>query len=286
MDFILVLFAVVLSALVGPFPSLQRDRWFWRLQGAVTAKAPGAGIWLSVALPPLLVGVALWLAGDWLFGLVGAAIGLMVLLYSFGREDALSMAKIYRLDLSREDTQGAYHAAARFSPDRRESDAASWPQLHEEALTWLSYRHFERYFPVLFWFAVLGLPGALFYRLVYLAVRAPVSGDRSQGQAVADEADTDAVKLLHWLEWLPLRILGLLLAIAGNFPTTIRAWRDLLRSAAASDKVLLALVRAACNGPRDPAPDRAADEVLEVNDLFHRTLILAVALVAIVELVF
>ena len=75
----------------------------------------------------------------------------------------------------REDQQAAYHDIALFN-NSREGGAESGEEFHRELLQSVSYRFFEHAFPVVFWFAILGVPGALLYRL---------TGDTSESATVS-----------------------------------------------------------------------------------------------------
>ena len=203
----LVLVIALLVVFTGIPGNLQRDAWFARWWAWLSTRLAGRPLTrLAVAVLAPVIGLALVLefASDGLFGLVGLVVNLLVLLYAFGRGDLEGEVRLYRDDLDREDTQAAWHDAAGLDARHRESAAANWRELHDQAVEAVAYRYFERDFPVLLWFVLLGAPGALLYRLAALAlnrrgeaegagpaagpVTGPGRGFRRYGQGVAGNA--------------------------------------------------------------------------------------------------
>jgi AmpE protein len=76
------------------------------------------------------------------------------------------------------------------------------------------YRAYERRFAVLFWFMVLGPAGAIAYRGAALESAQP--------------AAPGGIRLLHWLDWIPVRLLGISYALVGDFDACLYRWRGLL----------------------------------------------------------
>ncbi len=74
----------------------------------------------------------------------------------------------------------------------------------------------QRLFAVVFWFSVLGLPGALLYRLV------SVSTESTAGAEISASAQT----VQDALDWIPVRILTFLFALGGNFTRVLACWRQ------------------------------------------------------------
>ncbi len=276
MSFLILLVAVLAAEFLGAQSALQRDQWFARWGGWLASRDGVTGQpWLLTALlvlgPVVGLAVVLWLVGGWLFGLPWLAISLVVLLYSFGRGEVDISIGHYRDELARGDVQGAWHEAASLDAGHSASQSDDWPDLHDRALSAVSYHYFERYFPVIFWFVVLGAPGALLYRLASLA---------------ASENDASHRRRLPWLlDWIPVRLLGALLALVGNFAAASGAWRKTF-FAAESDtaEVLAAQVRGALVADPALSPQQGAEEVDAVAALFRRALILALGLVALLTL--
>jgi len=279
--FLVLLLAIAVSRVHGPMPSLQRDGWFqswWRwLESRTWLQARSMGhLVVAIFVPVLAVVLLLAVAKGWLFGLAGIAINLVVLFYAFGREDVNALAQAYRDDLEREDVQAAWHDAAGFDPEQDESPAESWPQLHDLTLERISYRNFERYFPVIFWFVVFGAPCALLYRLVCLAA------ETHRDEAV--ESDIEG-HLLWVLEWIPLRLLGLVFALVGNFATTIHQWREIVFCTTSTTAAnLRRLTKGALEIGSQVSVHAGALEIDAVEQLYSRALMLTLGVIALVTI--
>lgn len=281
MTFLLLLIAVVLAQTLGPMPAVQRDGWvvgWWRWLDTQPWLQSSPAVARIVALlgPVLALALVLALAGGWLFGLAGIAVSLLVLLYSFGRDDINVLVRSYHDDLGRNDVQAAWHSAADLDPGHGENAAESWPQLHDQTLQLVNYRYFERFFPVIFWFLVLGAPGALLYRLASLALNFHRENN--------DQSDADS-HLLWVLEWIPLRLLGLVFALVGNFTATMQPWRDtLLCSISSTPEVLWRLIRGAMDTGSAASPHQGALELDALAALYSRALVLFLAMIALVTI--
>ncbi len=271
MTFIWIFIAVILVRLHGDLPLIQRDTWFERWC-ALSERGAG-GFWLAVLVPVVALFAVLYALDRLGLGLLAQVLSFLGLLYACGRGDLQTQIERFTRDLERDDLQAAYHDAARLRRDRRESDADSWRELHRETLGVIAYRYFEHFFPAIFWFALLGAPGAVLYRLVWLY------GDRP-GSA-AEKADADRALIL--LEWPPLRILGFTLALMGQFGATLERWRQsFLDVSRSSRRVLEEYVRAALQTAS--APDSARQEIDELqalSALVDRCLVTWLALLAV-----
>lgn len=278
MTFLVLMFAVAVAEWRGVPPALQRHDWFtgwsrWLAGSGWFAAAPAVGLGVLLLVPPLALALLLAWLGGWMFGLVGIAINLAVLFFAFGRGDLKTNARHYRDDLARGDVQAAWHDAARLHACRPGSSAENWPELHDQVIEGASYKYFERYFPVLFWFVLLGAPGALLYRLTALAAVARLGEERC------------AATSLRLLEWLPLRLLGLAFALMGDFATAMREWRaTLFDTASSSAQVLARLVRAALGTNPAPSIQQGAAEIDALAALYFRALILSLGMIALLIL--
>jgi adenosylcobinamide-phosphate synthase len=85
----------------------------------------------------------------------------------------------------------------------------------------LSCAH-RQFFGVLLWFVVLGPAGAVGYRLAHILY---------QKWGVLDPSEFGRFGLFtatafEWLDWIPVRLLGLSFAVVGNFEDAIHCWRE------------------------------------------------------------
>lgn len=83
----------------------------------------------------------------------------------------------------------------------------------------------ERSFGVLFWFALLGMPGALMYWFL-------VASKQQSDDPLAQSADTNAaLTRLHAIAaWVPVRITGFIYALVGNFTAGFNCWLGCMRN--------------------------------------------------------
>lgn len=277
MSFLILLVAVLMTESLGPLNGSLGDRWIVGWKGWLAGQPLLAGRSrllhvLTLLVPVALLALVLEVCGGWLFGLVVLVLNLLVLRYAFGR-DGMAITQ-YRDTLARGDVQAAWHEAGQLVDWESDPRADSWPALHDQGLAAVAYRCFERYFPVMFWFVVLGLPGALFYRLSSL-----VAADGEGEDGAIDR------QLVWVLEWVPLRLLGPVLALMGNFSAAMRAWRETLFAVdESSAQVLVGVVRSALLTEASPSPDESAREVDAVRALFRRALIFTLGLIALIEL--
>ena len=280
MEFIVIVIGLFVLSRAGSLPGLQRDTWYggWmaRLEEQRWLKVvPHGSLILSLLLPVLLVVLLLVIVNDHWFGLPQFFLCLLIFLYSLGRGDLEEQVEGYRDDLKRDDLQAAYHDAADFNPAHEEGTAENWDQLHTEVLGAMSYRYFERYFAVMFWFMLAGAPGAILYRLSVL----------HSDMALDDAADKPMVsRWLQLMEWLPARLMGVSLAFVGNFTACLERLRNTLFSMSDSTvdvvaSYVLAALQTGSTGTDSPSTREI--EVSEISALFSRTLVFSLCMIAL-----
>lgn len=218
MALLTVLLALGLVQIWGSGAPLHRDNWFytWRQYLAQWPRLrDNAGLLLGAAvLPPvLLAGILMVLAEASLGWLGSLLVAVPLLLYCLGRGNFNEILSSYLRNWYQGDLDAARQVAAPLLPES--GGARDSRQLHEEVFRGAAYRAFERLFAVLFWFLLLGIPGALLYRLSAL-------------YAARQAQDATASRWLWLLEWLPVRATGFTFAIVGNFAGCYRAWRQCL----------------------------------------------------------
>jgi AmpE protein len=284
MKFIVIVIGVLIIKRMGSLSQLQQDGWYrdWavRLASFEWLKSkPSVQLLLSVLVPVLLLASVLLLLDNHWFGIPVFVLSFFVFLYSLGRGNLEEQVEGYQEDLNRDDLQAAYHDAAVFNSAREVGEAENSTQLHQEAVGSISYRYFERYFAVIFWFVLAGAPGALLYRLLVL---------RSDMNLDSEPEDKYRVQHgLHLMEWLPARLLGLSLAFVGNFTACLDSWRaSVLSGSMSTVDVIEDYVSAALySGARSPMTDSSKThaiktEAIEISALFSRTLIFSLCVVA------
>ena len=279
MKFIVIVIGILLLQRMGSLSRLQQDGWYrsWvtRLSEAKWLKAKdGVRLLLSLLVPVFLLVVLLLLLDDHWFGIPVLVLSFLVFLYSLGRGNLDEQVEDYRDDLVRDDLQAAYHDAAEFNPAGEVGAAENWDQLHQESVGAISYRYFERYYAVMFWFVLAGAPGALLYRLLVLH------------QDMALDNEVDKLRIQHWLkmmEWLPARLTGLALAFVGHFTACLDYWRgSLWESRISTAEVMAGYVSAALQLGSNPSANTVEreTEVADIHAIFSRVLIFSLCVVA------
>ncbi|WP_428818675.1 regulatory signaling modulator protein AmpE [Microbulbifer sp. MCCC 1A16149] len=237
MALLIVLLALGLVQVWGSGGPLHRDGWFYQWQDFVyrsglMRERQGIGFGLVVLIPVLGAAVLLALA-DSIFGWLGVLlVSVPVLLYSFGRGNFNEALSAYLRAWYQGDLEGARVAAEPLldvADMERAQSIKDAQELHPLVFRAAAYRAFERLFAVLFWFLLLGIPGAMLYRLSHLARERLAKQGQAQEESLSAAADADKFLAARWLwliEWLPVRAMGFTLAIVGNFAGCYRAWRD------------------------------------------------------------
>lgn len=299
MKFIIIVIGILLLQRMGSLSQLQRDGWYRQWTVSVhkqkwLGSIPDIKLLVSLLVPLFVLVGALLLLGNHWFGMPVFVVSFLVFLYSLGRGNLEEDIEGYREDLRRDDLQAAYHDAAEFNVTKEVGVSENWSELHDEVVGALSYRYFERYFAVIFWFVLAGAPGALLYRLLVLHSEIAAKG--------CYEHDSQRVQHgLHLMEWLPVRLMGLSLAFVGNFTACLESLRASLLSGSIStlsairSYVLAALALGSIKTISEQRTEEkveeqieetlsikneAETEVTEIRALFSRALMLALCLVA------
>jgi len=277
----------LILAIVGArfFPGLSGSwgdaafRAWYRLLGPQTKFSVSAEIrfYLVIAVPVIVLalGLALLHSAGWRFAVY--VISFFVLLCCFGISELRTRIAAYVDALSRDDIQGAYHDAFFLGGDT--SNAENWSQLHRQTLRAIAWGYFQCYFPVIFWFVLLGAPGALLYRL--LCLHQQYTGETTENERLR--------RLVVMLEWLPLHLLGLSLALVGNWQATIVQVIKNIRSLAMPPvEVLECYILAALHGTDSRSADNPAVEISELEELpelVDRALVSWIAVLGVVAVI-
>jgi len=250
MIFLSLILVIAIIQLTDVAHFLQRDAWFvWllkRLRSLPAASSfPLLPMVLVILLPVALVTACVFAVGHFLSANFLFFIYVPVLLYSLGRGDFLAEINQYIAIANRGDSV----AAAKWIDDMcghaentiRTNQTTDWKALHQQALKVISYRGFERFFAVLFWFVPAGALGALLYRLSVLYREQTEPG--SLEAALAD-------KWLWLIEFPVVRLMGVTWAFVGNFDSC--PLRDsLLDTENSSMTILNNSLRGALSAPTD-----------------------------------
>jgi len=177
---------------------------------------PGATSFAVLLTLPLLVVLLLgWLAADSLGKLGYFIFEVIVLVYCLGpRSLEPDLMAIINAKSNEEKRAAAVHITAEdLSKNKAEAGKQLTRAVFQQAL--------RRVFAIIFWFAVLGVPGAVLYRLTYWLVEDSAQlGDRQ--------------RILFWrmrevMEWPVAQLMTLALAIAADFDSVFSAWKKFHR---------------------------------------------------------
>jgi AmpE protein len=286
MEFLTLLIVLGLLQAWGSGGPLQHDQWFYRFARAIKPLLPLVILRLVVVvIVPL---VALWfllvLLETKLYGLLSLLLYVAILLYSLGRGDVSESLRRYLSAWNHSNFESAYEQA-RAIGDFQESEAITdHVSLHEHVRTAFLYEGFERWFAVVFWFLLLGPIGALAYRLCYLSGRI---------ESLGLEDRLVALRFVHYLDWIPVRLLVLSFALTGNFVNGFnRLWQKVYDNQPAPellDSCALSAISASHEQQAYPADQDGfiaygREEMLALQSLLARSVICWLVIIAVITL--
>lgn len=218
MTIIAILLAFALCHFIRDLGRVRKNRWLTTWVGFANeafGRLPGwADVvgFLVILAVPLLV---LLLIGQVLYSALGTTgaflLALAVLIYSFGPRDLdTDVAEIIETD--DEDARTAALRSLLDGPvpmDEQACRAATVDAVFQQGL--------RRWFGVIFWFALLGIVGALLYRMVdWLDSEEPQVSGEQRGRFV---------RLQRIMDWPAAQLMTLSLAIATDFDSVYQAWK-------------------------------------------------------------
>jgi AmpE protein len=218
MTIIAILLAFALCHFIRDLGRIRKNRWLttWvgfanDAFGRLPAWSDVLGFLVILAIPL----VVLLLMNQVLHAALGTTgsflLALAVLIYSFGPRDL--------------DTDVAEVLEGSDSDQRRKAleDLLGGPiptdeqACHAAAIGAVFQQALRRWFGVIFWFAVLGIVGALLYRMVDWL--------DSEEPQVSGEQRLRFVRLQQIMDWPAAQLMTLSLAIATDFDSVFKAWK-------------------------------------------------------------
>lgn len=173
-----------------------------------------------VGVPTLVLLVVAYQVSDWLQGLVWLLLSLVVLIYA---TENIDLDKVF-------DDQIRWLREV-----NHDDDFADVVQHQDDFQMSHIYDMFQGLVPGLFWFLVLGPAGTLFY--IFTIRYLDLLDD--------DDPEVDQLdSIVFWMEWLPVRITGLLFSLVGNFGPTVDYWLNHLTDTEESHAVHLSIMAA------------------------------------------
>jgi AmpE protein len=218
MTIIAILLAFALCHFVRELGRIRKNRWLTSWVGFANDAFGRLPAWsdvlgfLIILAVPLLILLLLNQVLHTALGTTGSfLLALLVLIYSFGPRDLdTDVAEI--LEATDEAERDAALQALLDGPvpkDEQDCRAATVNAVFLQAL--------RRWFGVIFWFAVLGIVGALLYRMVdWLDSEEPQVSPEQRGRFV---------RLQQVMDWPAAQLMTLALAIATDFDSVYKAWK-------------------------------------------------------------
>ena len=267
MTYIAFLVATGFYLLVGPGGPLHNDAWYHALRRRVDAIAPEAwlGFTLLVVVPCAVLGLVFAVLTE-LFGAAAMLLlGIPALFFSFGRGDWPALVERFRARAAAGDTEGALLSLEDAGFGTFEAESAE--EAGSAAARALFYDGFQRWFPPVFYFLLLGPLFAVAYRLIVMG---------------AADRYVPIGSLRHLVDWLPSRLFLLSLGIVGNF----EALRGVLMERALdADIATDAMLWEGLEQAFPSANAAPADQVVRAREGVQRVLILWVVIASVLVIV-
>jgi AmpE protein len=213
-----LLIAIVLYHLVKDLKRIRNTAWLNSLVEwsnnhlSMLPGWPGATSFaVLLALPLLLLLLLGWLATEQLGNLGYFIFEVIVLVYCLGpRSLEPDLTAVVNASSDEEKRDAAkYICDEELSTDEAEAARQLTMGVFQQAL--------RRGFAIIFWFAVLGVLGAMLYRLTYWLVE--------DTQHLSDRQRTLFWRLREVMEWPVAQLMTLALAIAADFDSVFSAWK-------------------------------------------------------------
>lgn len=238
MTFLTLLLALVLEHFSSWRHRLQKDGWWLSLLNRAQGQTPWLALVVLVVLPSALLALVLWLLNPLMYGWLVSPLHVLVLLYSLGRGEVMQRLGPFRDAWRRDDQVGAKHVAER----DLDIDSTEPETLLRDVQDYLVWQGYQGFFAVIFWYALLGPVAALAYRLLIL-----------MQEHTEPEQRQRATRILHAVDFIPVRVLATTFAVVGHFSAVSQALlHDLLNWKA-------------CNRQMITQAGRAAAEISEVQ---------------------
>jgi AmpE protein len=212
MTILIVLVGLLISHFATGFRHLRNFGWLmWPVEWGHRRLPDQA--WLPFVLVAAVGFMVAWLATllmTGLFGLVGwIVLALVVFIYSLGPRD---LDQDVRTLLGRNSNR----------PDLTVDSAAAAMQLSLEdppaqSAAAVFHAGLSRWFGILFWFVVLGIPGALIYRLTRVAL---------QSDRFSESEILWLARLRIVLDWPVLALMVLAAGLCGDLDRIYQAWKE------------------------------------------------------------
>lgn len=217
MTIIAILLAFALVYFIPDLGRLHRFEWlksFCAGCNKALGKVPGwagiVGFLFFILLPLLIIGLIDGMAIGLLGTLGGFLLSVAILVYTLGPHDLdTDIEAIIHAEDDEAQTRAMQNLLGSCPVDDEACMAKAVEAVFREAL--------ERWFGTIFWFAVLGIYGAVLYRLTDRITAGDIDMPQEQHALFR--------RLRQVLEWPVAQLMTLALAIATDFDSVHKAWR-------------------------------------------------------------
>ena len=219
MTIISILIAFTLCHFVSELRHLRRFEWITSFTKYCNEKLVGLPGWSGPTGFLFLLGVPLlvvYLINSLFYSALGQTgeflVAIAILIYTFGPRDLdIDVRKVIHADDEEEQKEALVTLLGESIPEDKEA-------CQTLAINSVFSKALKRWFGIIFWFAVLGIYGALLYRLaVWLT-------DEDFG--LFDEQKELFTRLCEIMEWPVAQLMTLSLAVATDFDSVYRAWKQ------------------------------------------------------------
>ena len=276
MSFLVLILTILIEKLSSWRQALQKDQWWYEQLARCKKLLPrqnSLALVLALSLPIIGLAILLIVLKSIAYGLLLIPVHLAVLVYSLSRGDVRVALGPFRDAWRRQDTHAASLAAQRDLLIQSEEPVG----LIQAVQGYLLWQGFQGFFAVIFFYLIAGPLAALAYRLLVL----------TSEQATWPEAAGKATRLLHILDWLPVRLLSASFALIGNFITVNRAlMHDLLCINEPANSLLSKAGRAAVEAENDALGEKGTTILDNLWLLLVRSAVLWFASLALWTLFF
>ncbi len=218
MTIIAILIALAINHFVKGISIIRRSEWLpplLKLLNPVLEKLKGQYALLGAAvlllIPMLVLALVAYLVDEAVGFFLYFLFSIVVLIYCIGPRDLDADVR----NVVNANTEDELQDAAR--PILREPLSDDSESRCEQFIRAIFREGLTRWFAVIFWFALLGIYGAIAYRLCAWLARTKQPIDAEQ---------RDWLKRFSWvMEWPVAQLMTLALAVAADFDAVVSAWR-------------------------------------------------------------
>lgn len=281
MKLIIILICLGLERYAQVGATFNRFHWFESYVRALRAWVIPETAWsgwfgIAVVILPILfvLGIIYFAVTSMFFSVIGFVLSVLILLYCLGPDDLYHQCHNYFSNVASDQTEQSQAFIKKFLCDAEMKDDA---HVNRAVTRQIFIQANEHFFGVLFWFILLGPLGAVLYRVTVLIHR------HKELPAFA-HMQNQAVLLQDILDWIPVRLTGLIYALVGNFSATFACWMKYASKGFIATQSIITECSLAALGISKNAKSATVEENQAALELLDRALIVVLVLIAIFTL--